>query len=121
MRATPTVPSLNPFPLHCERYLLSSMSPGDTFLNSLETLTLSPSEEARIEAQWQDALKMAEIAGKPVPHDDAEDIDAASYIENWRAAKVSGAWLGHVRSLTQHLDSWRSRTPWLQRARLGLG
>jgi len=64
------------------------MSHGNVFLASLKSLTLTPSDEQVIETRWREALDKAETAGRPVPHDDPEDVDAVAYIRNWRAAKV---------------------------------
>ena len=68
----------------------ASMSHHKSFLNSLETLQLSPSDKVEVESHWQKVLEITEIAGQPIPHKNSKEFDIASFVLSWQMAMVRG-------------------------------
>ena len=60
---------------------------SNSFLVVLEsTATRSPTDH--LNDMWQKALEAAEVAARPEPNEDADEIDVAMYMRNWNVAQV---------------------------------
>ena len=49
----------------------------------------SRSPSAEFLSRWKAVLSEAEIAARPMPHDDSEETDVVSYVQKWGAAMVT--------------------------------
>lgn len=61
------------------------MSSKSTNLLDLIVSGTHPSKE-QLATYWNDVMEEAEVAMKPMPHDDSEDVDILSYLRNVQSA-----------------------------------
>ena len=60
---------------------------SNSFLVVLESAaTRSPTDQ--LNDMWQKALEAAEVAARPEPNENADEIDVATYMRNWNVAQV---------------------------------
>ena len=65
------------------------MSQSSNILSDIIATTSRFSTSAEVLRRWQAVLSEAEIAARPIPHDNSEETEILSYVQRWGAAMVS--------------------------------
>ena len=60
---------------------------SNSFLVALESAA-ARSLTNRLNDMWRKALEAAEVAARPEPNKDADEINVATYMRNWNTAQV---------------------------------